>query len=250
MNGNPDMFDGPITLAHNRNQTIKNVFLLYNGISEQYSDRGILEKIKSLVPEHILRSNEDDKIKSILEWFKNDFMSWTTKDPSCTKCMDEGRGKVPMQVQIMTGTSWKLRAIETHKCNKCGYEYTFPRYGKILKIAEIRTGRCSEWSMLFGALMNALKTETRIVHDFLDHCWNESVIDGKWVHIDSTLVYPISLNHPYYYEQNWGKKYEYVLAFSNGGRIEDVTPRYTQDWDAVTHRRKNAKSIFKKFFID
>lgn len=250
MNGNPDMPEGHVTLDRNKNQTIKNVFLLYNGISEQYSDREILEKIKSLVPEHLLRSNEDDNIKSILGWFKNDFMSWTSKDPLCTKCMGEGHDKVPMQVQIITGMSWKLRAIEIHKCNKCDYEYTFPRYGKILKIAEIRTGRCSEWSMLFGAIMNALKTETRIVHDFLDHCWNESVIDGKWVHIDSTLAYPISLNHPYYYEQNWGKKYEYVLAFSNGGRIEDVTHRYTQDWDALTHRRKNAKSIFKKFFID
>jgi hypothetical protein len=34
------------------------------------------------------------------------------------------------------------------------------------------------------------------------------------------LAYPISVNHPYYYEQNWGKKYEYVLAFSSGGRVE------------------------------
>ena len=61
--------------------------------------------------------------------------------------------------------------------------------------------------MLFGGIMNALNIKTRIVHDFLDHCWNEAIIDGKWVHIDSTLAYPISLNHPYYYEQNWGKKY-------------------------------------------
>jgi hypothetical protein len=55
----------------------------------------------------------------------------------------------------MTGMSWKLRTIEIHRCNKCGYEYTFPRYGEILKIAEIKTGRCSEWSMLFGAMMNS-----------------------------------------------------------------------------------------------
>jgi hypothetical protein len=54
--------------------------------------------------------------------------------------------------------------------------------------------------------------------------------------------------HPDRYEQNWGKKYEYVLAFSNGGKVEDVTQRYTQDWDAVTQRRKKAKS--KKFFLD
>jgi len=58
--------------------------------------------------------------------------------------MEGGRDKVAMQVQVMTGVSWKLRTIEIHRCNKCGYEYTFPRYDDILKIAEIRTGRCSE----------------------------------------------------------------------------------------------------------
>jgi len=243
------MVNSPITLDRNWNETIKNVFLLYNGISEQYHNPEVLEKIRSLILEQILQLGEEDKIKSLLGWFKNDFMSWTPKDLLCTKCMDEGRDKVAMQVQVMTGMSWKLRSIEIHRCNKCGYEYTFPRYGDILKIAEIRTGRCSEWSFLFGAIMNTLKTETRIVHDFLDQCWNEAMIQGKWVHMDSTLAYPISINHPYYYEQNWGKKYEYVLAFSNGGRVEDVTQRYTQDFDAVKQRRKKNKSIMKKLFL-
>ena len=90
------MLDGHIPLYRNRNETIKNVFLLYNGISEQYHDLEILEKIRSLIPEQILQLYEDDKIKPLLEWFKNDFMSWTSKDPPCTKCMDEGRGKVPI----------------------------------------------------------------------------------------------------------------------------------------------------------
>jgi hypothetical protein len=41
----------------------------------------------------------------------------------------------------------------------------------------------------------------------------------------NTLDYPFSLNHPYYYEENWRKEYEYVLAFS-ADKIEDVTQRY------------------------
>jgi len=73
------------------------------------------------------------------------------------------------------------------------------------------------------------------------------MIEGKWVHMDSTLAYPISLNHPYYYEQNWGKKY--VLGFFPGGRVEDVTQRYTQDFDAVKERRKKNKSSIKKLFL-
>jgi hypothetical protein len=53
------MLDGHIPLYRNWNETIKNVFLLYNGISEQYHDLEILEKVGSLVPEQILELNED-----------------------------------------------------------------------------------------------------------------------------------------------------------------------------------------------
>ena len=77
------MFGGHITLNGNLNQTInKGTFLLYKKIGEQIFR---LEKIKSLIPEHIARLNEDDKIKSITAWFKNDFMSWTPKDPICNR---------------------------------------------------------------------------------------------------------------------------------------------------------------------
>ena len=142
------MYGGHITLNGNLNQTInKSTFLLYKKIGEQYYDFQILEKIKSLIPEHIARLNEDDKIKSIMGWFKNDFMSWTPKDPICNRCMDKGRGNLPMHVRIVPGSSWKLRAMEIHRCDKCSYEYSFPRHGQILKIAEGRTadvanGRC------------------------------------------------------------------------------------------------------------
>lgn len=239
------MFTRHTGLDRNHDQIAnKNAILLYNKIGGQYHDPEILKRVKSLVPEHILQPNEEDyNIKSLLGWFKNDFMSWTPKDPICKRCLNEGRGNIPLEVQIMIGTSWKLRAMEIHKCNKCDYEYTFYRYGDILKLAETRTGRCTEWSMLFGAIMNALCAETRIVHDFLDHCWNEAIVRGQWVHIDSTLAYPISLNHPHYYEQNWGKKYRYVLAFSRDGGVEDVTQSYTKDWDTVTERRKKSNAF-------
>lgn len=110
------------------------------------------------------------------------------------------------------------------------------------KIAQTRIGRCSEWSMLFGAILNSLSFPTRIVHDYLDHCWNETYIRSSWIHIDSTLEYPISFNHPHYYEQNWSKEYEHVIAFSSN-RIEDVTRFYTEKWDnEVLIRRKKNKT--------
>jgi hypothetical protein len=188
-------------------------------------------------------------------------MKWTPKDPVCEMCIivdsnrSDGPGGVsnsssrssaaPMQAQIIIGNSWKMRKVEIFCCNSCNYEYTFPRYGEILRLAETRTGRCSEWSILFGAMLSSLGMKSRIVHDFLDHCWNEAMLspDGQWVHVDSTLDYPISLNHPYYYEENWGKEYEYVLAFS-ADNVEDVTQRYTLQWNTVQRRRNaNKKSV-------
>ena len=112
-----------------------------------------------------------------------------------------------------------------------------------------RVGRCSEWSMLFGAILNSLSIESRLVHDFLDHCWNESLINGNWLHVDSTLEFPISFNRPRYYEQNWGKKYRYVLAFSSDN-LEDVTMRYSGQWNDVLKMRwqKNVLDEFKKIY--
>ena len=146
--------------------------------------------------------------------------------------------------KIIIGNSWKMRKLELFICNSCNYEYAFPRYGEILKIAETKTGRCSEWSMLFGAMLSSLGIKTRIVHDFLDHCWNEAMLSypegEQWVHVDSTLDYPISLNHPYHYEENWAKDYEYVLAFT-ADRVEDVTQTYTLKWESIQQRRLNKK---------
>jgi len=67
----------------------------------------------------------------------------------------------------------------------------FPRYGEILKIAENKTGRCSEWSMLFGAILSSLGIKTRIVHDFLDHCWNEAMLTHNYKHPENRHVCPI-----------------------------------------------------------
>ncbi|MGB6671416.1 MAG: hypothetical protein WBE34_03195 [Candidatus Nitrosopolaris sp.] len=65
--------------------------------------------------------------------------------------------------------------------------------------------------------------------------------------MDSTLEYPLPLDHPHNYEQNWGKKYEYVLAFSND-RVEDVTQTYTQNWDAVVKRSEEKAILFQRSF--
>jgi peptide-N4-(N-acetyl-beta-glucosaminyl)asparagine amidase len=221
-------------------RAIDNTFELYKRISAQYVNQDILDYVRRLIPEEIVKKtkieDQEEPLKSVLQWFKRDFMRWIPRDPKCERC------NLPMSSQFIRGISWNLRSTERYICNNCGVTIIFPRYGDILKIAETRTGRCSEWSMLFGALLNSLSIKTRIVHDYLDHCWNESLIDERWIHIDSTLAYPISFDHPYYYEQNWNKNYCYVLAFSYNG-LEDVTQKYTQQWDIVQLRRKKSTKV-------
>jgi peptide-N4-(N-acetyl-beta-glucosaminyl)asparagine amidase len=194
-----------------------------------------LKSIRKLIPSDVL---EESLPESLLKWFKN-FMHWTPNQfvCSCTDTKNNSNGTEFMQTTMEEGNSWRVRKIEVHTCNRCGSVQLFPRYNDVLKIAEARTGRCGEWSILFGAILNSVSLEARIVHDYLDHCWNEVLLDGKWLHVDSTLDYPASLNQPYYYEQNWKKQYMYVLAFA-ADKIEDVTPRYTQQWNNVIRRRQ------------
>jgi peptide-N4-(N-acetyl-beta-glucosaminyl)asparagine amidase len=255
----------------------KDSFLLYKRVTEQYDDLEILKKVRSLIPQDIILKTikEDSNIIPLLKWFKNDFMKWTPKDPVCNMCINRSdspsdvsdnssstssrsvAGATPiMQIKkIIVGDSWKMRKVEIFVCSTCKCEYAFPRYGEILNIAETKTGRCSEWSMLFGAILSSLGIKTRIVHDFLDHCWNEAMLtshpeDGQWVHVDSTLDYPISLNHPHYYEENWGKEYQYVLAFT-ADKVEDVTKTYTQKWETILQRilkNKNSTIDFPKLY--
>ncbi len=211
-------------------------------MTRQYKEDEILNYVKQCIPEKIIKELQTSNsqtgkmphLKPLLQWFKNDYMKWMGKSISCETC------KKPMSFKYIKGTSWMLRAIEHYSCPTCKSMTVFPRYGVIEEIADYRIGRCSEWSMLFGAILNSLSIETKIVHDFLDHCWNESLIGGKWVHVDSTLDYPISFNNPYHYEKNWGKKYSFVLSFSDTC-VDDVTCSYSQELNNVQKKKSQAK---------
>lgn len=186
-----------------------------------------------------------NSLKELMIWFKKDFMRWVSKNPLCDNCGHH------LALEYIPGNTWEVRGIENYYCSFCKAVFSFPRYGKIKEIADNRMGRCSEWTFLFGAILNSISINTRVVHDFLDHCWNESFIGGRWVHIDSTLAYPISFDHSSYYEKNWNKEYIFVLAFSNS-KLEDVTASYTMKWDQVLNRRSKLKhtqlNMFRKFY--
>ncbi|MGN6347733.1 MAG: transglutaminase domain-containing protein [Candidatus Nitrosocosmicus sp.] len=271
------MFDWIRLFGFPSNQ-LKDSFLLYKRVTEQYNNPEILKKVRSLIPTDIvlkiISTKKDEEqynnVVPLLKWFKKEFMKWTPTEPVCEQCISNKSDRLSsssslrsttatvatiprMQLkEIREGNSWKMRSVEIFVCRSCNYEFAFPRYGEILNIVETKTGRCSEWSILFGAMLSSLGIKTRIVHDFLNHCWNEVMFSssssfssssekGRWVHIDSTLDYPISLNHSKYYEQNWNKEYQYVLAFT-ADEVEDVTKTYTTKWETILKRRLKSKN--------
>lgn len=239
----------------------KDSFILYKNVARQYKDKEVLSYVNSLIPTKVKEtitinkenSNKTQILKPLLDWFKQDFMKWMSINSNINKNIKCQNCNNPLHFRIIKGNTWKIRMTEVHECKNCNSKIVFPRYAEIKRIANSRIGRCSEWSMLFGAVLNSLFLETRIVQDYLDHCWNETFIDDKWIHIDSTLSYPISLNHPNYYEKNWSKKYKYVLAFSYNS-VDDVTFSYTNEWQNVQKRRKqdnkkeNIMESFKNFY--
>jgi len=187
-----------------------------------------------------------NSLEELMIWFKKDFMRWVNKNPFCDGC-----GK-RLSLEYIPGNTWEVRGIENYYCSFCNAGFSFPRHGKIIEIADSRMGRCSEWTFLFGAMLNSLSIKTRIVHDFLDHCWNEAYIGGRWIHIDSTLAFPISFDHPSYYETNWNKEYVFVIAFSKSN-LDDVTTSYTMKWNQVLNRRSKLKqktqlNVFENFY--
>lgn len=123
-------------------------FLLYKKITEQYRNPGILKKIQSILPDQIIfQTNKQDQLVSVLRWFKNNFMNWVPKDVMCKRCIkshSSGSQMIPMEVEVLLGSSWKVRSFEIYNCRTCKYRYVFPRYAEVLKVAETRTGRCTE----------------------------------------------------------------------------------------------------------
>ena len=99
--------------SHNvfASSVIYDSFILYKRISEQYV-------AITLIPEGIVKKTrieieEKGSLESVLQWFKKDFMRWTSKDPKCERC------NLPMGSQSIKGNSWKVRNIEKYTCSNC-----------------------------------------------------------------------------------------------------------------------------------
>ena len=202
-----------------------------------YKDEDMQKKIKDIIPARPPNSTSEQYVKILLKWFKKDFFSWCNK-PKCPECKQNGDniecinsdGK-PNEEEL------KLLAYRTeiYSCKNCKKEVKFVRYHKTSKLLETKTGRCGEWSNLFGAILYTCGFKTRLINNFEDHVWNEfyNEEEKRWIHIDPCEE---AYDTPLVYEQGWGRVMTFILGFSDDGLVE-VTPRYIKDWKIVNERR-------------
>ena len=196
--------------------------------------RGVLAAPGSEPPPESLH---DAFVQELLRFFKSDFFIWVNNPPCC------GCGGATSALGVRSPATEEERAgeagrVEVFTCTAgCGAAHTcFPRFNHPGTLLQTRRGRCGEWANCFTLCCRAAGLRARYVLDWSDHVWTEIWSPGKrrWVHADSCEA---AWDTPLLYEQGWGKKLSYVVAFSAECGAVDVSPRYSLNWrEALTRR--------------
>ena len=204
---------------------------------ESYKDKEFQKKIKEIIPQRPPGSTSEQYIKILLKWFKKDYFSWCNK-PKCPGCGENDKNYKCINYREEPDEEakkyWAYRT-ERYLCNNCNKEVKFVRYNKVIKLLETKTGRCGEWSNLFGGILYTCGFKTRLVNNYEDHVWDEyyNEEEKRWIHIDPCEE---AYDTPLVYEQGWGRVMTFIVGLSDDGLVE-VTPRYVKDWKIVNERR-------------
>ena len=215
-----------------------------------YKNPDLQKKIKEIIPIRTEGSTSEQYVKALLKWYKKDYFTWCNK-PKCPKC---GQNDKNLQLILSVGkpneSELKYLAYKTeiYFCNDCQIEVRFPRCNNPIILLETKTGRCSEWSNLFGAILYTCGFKVRLINNFEDHVWNEfyNEEEQRWVHIDSCEE---AYDTPLLYEQGWGRVMTFILGMSDDGLVE-VTPRYVKDWKIISERRSEKMEIKLSNILD
>ena len=180
-------------------------------------------------------------VRELLSWFKTEFFTWCDK-PKCLHCKESKIDFLKNDTPNVEEIEGVASRTEVYSCSNCQRNIRFPRYNKISKLCETKTGRCGEWANIFGSILHYFKFSVRFIDNFEDHVWNEfwSESQKRWIHVDSCEN---AFDTPLIYEQGWKRNLIYVLGYSSSG-VFDVTKRYVKNFILITERRKD-NDIFK-----
>lgn len=173
----------------------------------------------------------------LMDWFKNSFFQWVDV-PQCDYCGGETKYSHRKFKKMTIASATETCRVEVYLCAPCNEFTYFPRYNNPRTLLRTRRGRCGEWANCFTLMCRALGYDARYVLDTKDHVWTEiyNTEAQRWMHVD---VCENAIDIPLMYEHGWGKRLEYVLAFSRD-EVQDVTWRYTSDHAAALQRRDHA----------
>ncbi|KAL1512924.1 hypothetical protein ABEB36_002425 [Hypothenemus hampei] len=179
-------------------------------------------------------SIQDVLLVALVSWFKNNFFSWVDS-PLCDKCNGTTTFFKSEEKNVTLIKSPYAERVELHRCKSCGAVTRFARYEDLNILLETRQGRCGEFANTFTLLCKAMGWDARIVFDETDHVWTEvySIAQQRWIHCDPCENV---CDRPLMYETGWDKKISYIIAYSDE-EVQDVTWRYTSNFEAVRNRR-------------
>ncbi|CAL1285885.1 unnamed protein product [Larinioides sclopetarius] len=194
----------------------------------------------SSIPESDSIDIDDLLLLELLEWFKGSFFKWMDA-PKCGSCgvVTVSKGFIPPTDEE---ARWDASRVEHFTCPTCEKSYRFPRFNHPRKLLQTRRGRCGEWANCFTLLCVALGYDARFVLDWTDHVWTEvySRSGKRWLHCDPCENV---CDKPLMYEVGWKKELRYIIAVSKY-EIQDVTWRYTADFEETLRRRKVCREEF------
>ncbi|CAO3687753.1 unnamed protein product [Rhizopus stolonifer] len=220
----------------------------------KYEDPSLLEYALDIIPLQTLYekaspepSLEDNVIKQLLHWFKNEFFTWLD-NPLCNCCGYKETQFESIVPPTAEEKKYEAFTVESFRCPVCSQRTRFPRYNDPRKLLETKRGRCGEWANCFTLCCRAVGAESRIVYDSTDHVWTEvySEFEQRWIHCDSCEE---AWDRPLLYSLGWSKQLSYCIAFSTVEAL-DVTKRYIQDWPSVLKRRDKVREIELNLFLD
>ena len=112
--------------------------------------------------------------KELLEWFRENF---PYNRGACGACGAHGEmlGNV---AATPSEAAFLASRTELQLCGACDVVGRFPRYNDVAQILRTRQGRCGEYAQTLYQLVRALGWPARLVVDWTDHLWVETLVDG------------------------------------------------------------------------